>query len=185
METTTAEAVDRGTIPDITFGSLYREHHPHVLSYFLRRFDRDTAIDCAAEVFTTAWRRRDDVPGGEDTIRWLYGVCRNVGRNQDRSLRRRSRLRARLAGQQAARPAEPDAEVVRLSDEELVTLAMSRLKYEDREVLYLATWEELPRGDIALILGCSRHAVDQRIQRAHERLRREFAKISRMQGARP
>lgn len=41
-------------IPEITFGALYREQYPLVLAYFLRRFDPDTAVDCAAEVFTVA-----------------------------------------------------------------------------------------------------------------------------------
>lgn len=167
-------AVTETPVPSVYFAALYQDHHPNVLTYFLRRFDRDTAIDCAAEVFTIAWRRLDDVPEGEHTIRWLYGVCRNVGRNQDRAQRRLRRLRARLGRQTPEHPVQPDAEAPRTSEQELVRLALSRLRYRDQEILRLSAWEELPRADIAEILGCSRHAVDQRIQRATERLRREY-----------
>jgi DNA-directed RNA polymerase specialized sigma24 family protein len=31
-------------------------------------------------------------------------------------------------------------------------------------------WEELPHADIGDVLGCSAHAVDQRIRRAENRL---------------
>lgn len=91
MEISTEEAVARGIVPNVRFDSLYTTHHPRVLGYFLRRFDRDTAVDCAAEVFTVAWRRIEDVPDGDQAIRWLYGVCRNVGWNEERSGRRSRR----------------------------------------------------------------------------------------------
>lgn len=184
METSLVEPMSETTIPDVTFDSLYREHHPYILAYFLRRFDRETAIDCAADVFTIAWRRLHEVPTGEQTIRWLYGVSRNVSRNQQRSQRRLGRLRARLLGQSAPSPVQPEAKVVDAVDVELVDLAMSHLRFEDRELLHLVTWEELSRADVAEILGCSRHAVDQRIQRAVARLRREYNRASRREGTR-
>lgn len=176
------EAARGMTLRDVTFSSLYREHHPRVLAYFLRRFDRDAAIDCAADVFSVAWRRFEDIPDGEEAIRWIYGICRNVWRNQERSHRRLGRLRARLALQPLERPVQPDAVAVRRSEEQLVITALSRLRPQDREILRLATWEELPHADIAEILGCSRHAVDQRVQRATARLRREFDKASLLKG---
>ena len=182
---TRTKAVSGLTIADVAFSSLYREHHPRVLAYFLRRFDRETAIDCAAEVFTVTWRRFDDVPHGKDAVRWIYGVCRNVGRNQERSRRRLGRLRALLAGQRADRPLQPDAAIVRRSEERLVAVALNRLREADREILRLATWEQLPHEDIAVILGCSRHAVDQRVQRAMARLGDEINRSSRSEGARP
>ena len=176
MQATTAAPMPDITVPDLTFGSLYAEHHPEVLAYFLRRFDRDTAVDCAAEVFTVAWRRIDALPQGEGAIRWLYGVCRNVARNQERSRRRLGRLAAKLGRLPGEPPTPPDVEVVRHADEARVVEALHRLRSRDQEILRLATWEELPHADIAEILGISRHAVDQRIRRAAARLRVEFEK---------
>ena len=178
MQTRTVEPMTRPTVPEVTFGALYQEHHPRVLAYFLRRFDRETALDCAADVFTVAWRRHDELPNGEEAVPWLYGVCRNVGLNQERSRRRVGRLFARLRGQRPVRPPRPDIEAVRSAEHGRAIEALQRLRSADREILLLSTWEELPREDIARILGCSRHAVDQRIQRATKRLRREFGTIS-------
>jgi DNA-directed RNA polymerase specialized sigma24 family protein len=49
----------------------------------------------------------------------------------------------------------------------------------DRELLGLATWEELDNGQIATVLGVSRNAVRIRLHRA----RRRFAKELQRHGA--
>jgi DNA-directed RNA polymerase specialized sigma24 family protein len=49
------------------------------------------------------------------------------------------------------------------------------MRPEDQELLLLANWEELPHADIGRMLGCSAHAVDQRIHRVMHRLAREIA----------
>ena len=41
----------------------------------------------------------------------------------------------------------------------------------DREVLQLRLWEEVSYDDIAELLGCSRHAAEQRYAKALRRLR--------------
>ena len=44
------------------FESLYEQYNAVVLGYFLRRLDREDAVDATADVFLTAWRRIDAVP---------------------------------------------------------------------------------------------------------------------------
>ena len=161
-------------IPEITFGTLYREHYPLVLAYFMRRFDPDTAVDCAAEVFTTVWRRMETLPQGRQAVPWLFGVANNVARNQRRSFRRRVRLSARLTTQPKPAPTPPEATVVRMSENDRLVTALDRLRPGDAEILRLATWEELSHAEIAEILGCSRAAASQRIRRAAARLRSEL-----------
>ena len=53
------------------FTGLVREHSTAVVRYFARRGPRQDAEDLAAEVFATAWRRRDDIPS-EAELPWLY-----------------------------------------------------------------------------------------------------------------
>ncbi len=161
-------------VPEITFGVLYREHYPLVLAYFMRRFDPDTAVDCAAEVFTVLWRRIGSLPEGRQSVQWLYGVANNVARNQRRSLRRGGRLTARLASQPSQDPPPPDVAVVAMSEHERVREALNRLRSRDAEILRLATWEELSHAEIAELLGCTRQAATKRIHRAAERLRAEL-----------
>ena len=159
--------------PDRCFRTLYDAYGSSVLAYFKRRTDSETAKDCAAETFLVAWRRIDEVP--DDALPWLYGVARRVLANQRRSGGRMGRLVARLGGLRPDSPPNPETVVLRRAEEAELLDAVNRLRPADRELLLLATWEELPHAQIVEVLGCSAHAVDQRVHRAVSRLARALA----------
>jgi RNA polymerase sigma-70 factor (ECF subfamily) len=154
------------------FLCLYEAHHRAVYAYFKRRIDSESARDGTVETFLVAWRRIDKVPDGERALPWLYGVARRVLANQRRARKRRGRLINRLArlSVETAPPAEMI--VVRRSEEEAVVAALGKLQPAEQELLMLATWEEMPHAEIGQMLGCSAHAVDQRIYRATRHLAR-------------
>lgn len=157
---------------DMRFRTMYEENYGAIRDYCLRRLRSQDAVDAAAEVFTTAWRRIDTVPSGTETRLWLFGVARNVVAHQLRRRRRQSRLNARLGSVTTVGEAVSDVEsvVVRHSQEEQVISAIERLKPADQEVLRLKMWEELSHEAISAVLGISAHAVDMRVQRAIRRL---------------
>lgn len=156
---------------ETTFRDAYERHHGEVLAYFLRRLPRDDAIDAAADVFLTAWRRCDDLPGGEDTKLWLFGIAHNVLRNRNRSYRRVGRLVAKIAAEPAPHPTPPEILVLRRATDERIVRALEDLRPADAEIIRLRLWEELPHQQIATVLGCSRHAAEQRYAKALRRLR--------------
>ena len=53
--------------------------------------------------------------------------------------------------------------------------ALRRLKVSDREVLMLASWEELTAPEIAHAVGISVSAAEQRLHRAKKRLAKILA----------
>src|SRR4051812_15821279 len=62
-----------------TFRALFDDHHLAVLGYALRRTaGAQDAADVLADTMLVAWRRLDEVPGGDTTRLWLYGVARKV-----------------------------------------------------------------------------------------------------------
>jgi RNA polymerase sigma factor (sigma-70 family) len=154
------------------FRCLYEAHHRAVYAYFKRRIDSESARDGAVETFLVAWRRLDEVPGGERELPWLYGVARRVLANQRRARKRSGRLINRLAGMAVETAPPAETIVVRRSEEEAVIAALRKLQPAERELLMLATWEEMPHAEIGQMLGCSAHAVDQRIYRATRHLER-------------
>jgi RNA polymerase sigma-70 factor (ECF subfamily) len=80
------------------FATIYSENYQPLLGYALRRCrSPDDAADVVAETFTVAWRRSDDVPAGEETRLWLYGVARRVLANHHRGERRHSIKTAMLS----------------------------------------------------------------------------------------
>src|SRR5215469_15307329 len=79
------------------FEAIYTQNFGPVLGYALRRTSSaDDAADIVAETFLTAWRRIEDVPGGEEARLWLYGVARRILANHHRGQRRKSDLGERL-----------------------------------------------------------------------------------------
>ncbi|MBT8166405.1 MAG: sigma-70 family RNA polymerase sigma factor [Acidimicrobiia bacterium] len=159
------------------FRMLYDRHYDAIHSYFLRRTDTSSAPDLTAEVFLVAWRRIDDVPRGEDTLLWLYGVAANMAAHHRRSSARGARLETRLRSVPSNGTEEPEPQVVRRAEYDQVLAATARLRPADQEILRLAAWEELPHDQISRLLGCSVAAVDQRIHRAKKRLAKEFARV--------
>lgn len=154
----------------VRFEAMYDQHARSVLAYFLRRGDSESARDGTAEVFLVAWRRINDVPEGDETIRWLYGTAHWVLANQRRSQTRRTRLFARIRSNATPPELPPDVVVLRREQDREVQAALAQLGGDDRELLRLAVWEELPREELAALLGCSRHAAAQRVHRATRRL---------------
>ncbi len=149
------------------FEEIYAANRGPVLAYLLRRTaSAEDAADVLAETFLTAWRRLDDLPAGERTRLWLYGVARNVLANHQRGERRRSALTDRLHAElsTAYQPPQYTGAAARIA------AALRSLPEADREVLTLASWEELDAGEIAEVLGCSRNAVRIRLHRARRRL---------------
>ena len=156
------------------FGRLFAAYHEQIYVYCRRRTDAETARECASETFLVAWRRIDDIPGDDQTLRWLYGVARRVLANRYRSQQRFRRLISKLGGLRREPEPTPETVVVRRAEDQEVLDALARLRPQDQELLRLAVWEELPHGEIGEMLGCSAHAVDQRIRRAENRLASEL-----------
>jgi RNA polymerase sigma-70 factor (ECF subfamily) len=151
------------------FQMLYRAHYEKVYMYFKRRTDIESARDGTADTFLVVWRRFDDIPDGDGALPWLYGTARRVLSNQWRSRRRSDRLREKLMRMRSAEY-EPHIEAV--------ASALEQLRESDREAIRLAEWEGLSHQEIGAVMGCSTHAIDQRMHRALRRLAQGLEKDS-------
>lgn len=114
-----------------------------------------------------AWRRIEEVPGGEDARPWLYGVARWVLANHHRGKRRRHALDERVTADIVELIADSvdDSEL----DRGAVAAAFAELTDSDRELLTLVGWDDLDRDEIAVVIGCSRATVRLRLHRARKR----------------
>ncbi|MEA2023161.1 MAG: sigma-70 family RNA polymerase sigma factor [Actinomycetota bacterium] len=165
-------------LADRQFREMYQENQRRVLAYFLRRTDATSARDGAAETFLVAWRRIDEVPSGDHTLPWLYGVARRVLSNQRRSRSRSAALGRKLADIDPPEDPSPEVIVLRRAEDREMLDAVARLRPEDQEILRLAVWEELPHSQIADMIGTSAHAIAQRIYRITKQLARDLERPS-------
>jgi RNA polymerase sigma-70 factor (ECF subfamily) len=155
------------------FRTIFHDNYNRILGYALRRtLTPEDAADVVSETFLTAWRRFDDLPPGDESRLWLYGVAHRVLANHHRSERRRDALVERLS-----------AEIGELdlgwhdpmpSDLAPLSTAWHRLRPEDRDLLGMVAWEGLSNEQIARVLGCSRSVLKLRVHRARKRFARQL-----------
>ena len=160
--------------PLARFDALFTAHQRHVLAYAMRRTQAQAdAEDVAAETFTIAWRKIDDIPAVEP-LPWLYAVARRVLANHRRGNGRRERLAALLRVEDVATP-------IRAGEDRdgPVFAALASLSPADQELLRLVAWEELGNQQIAAVLGITPNAVAIRLHRARTRFADALARESR------
>ncbi len=177
--------MDHTSAPDVdaeaSFRLLFTSTYPDLVAYARRRsFDHAEADDIVAEVYTVAWRRRADRDPEAPPLPWLYGIAANVVRNSRRAGNRRLQLVERLQAQPPSAETggtagAVDAVDARMAQGAEIRDALSRLSFDDQEVLRLVAWEGLRHAEAAQALGCSVNAVGIRIHRARQRLQAELS----------
>ena len=161
-------ALRDGELP--AFDALFRRHYEAVRGLCARILaggaDGD---DSAQETFLRVLRHRATFRGDSRFTTWLYRIARNVCLEQ---LARQARDRkvAERWGMEATPSAVPDQSL----DTELLATAMRALAPDQREVLILCRFHELPFSEIATILGCTPGAARVRAHRALNELREAY-----------
>jgi RNA polymerase sigma-70 factor (ECF subfamily) len=161
---------DRRIEAEERFEQFVRQHATPLLAYCLRRTSSADAHEAAAEVFATAWRKYQDVPEGDAGLYWLFGVARRVLSNQRRGRRRWQGLLRRIESDIGQNLPSPEASAVASEQSREVRTALNHLRSMDREILTLVVWDEVPRSEVARMLGISPDAIHKRYQRALRRL---------------
>lgn len=166
----TSDAADAARRDAAWFDRIFSEHATAVHRYFVRRAPRQEADDLTAEVFATAWRRRDKVPP-DFTLPWLYRTAGYVLANHRRkpTLTLLSDYTDDPDSSGAPRRTADPADLI--CDDDEVRLALGRLSARDRRVLMLHAWEGLDGEGLAQALGVSRGGAAAALSRARARLR--------------
>lgn len=148
------------------FEWFFRENYSNLSRYVARRVRRSKVDDVVSASFLVAWEKYSTV--ASPSLPWLIRIASfeiaNVWRKEGRE--RRLATVAQLN------------EIATSSGENFdgsaVLSAMATLGESDQEILRLVLWEELPREDIALVLGLSRNAVNVRFHRALQNFERSI-----------
>lgn len=169
MTTDNASGPDHPARGRVWFEALFAAHSPAVRSFARRRIGED-ADDAVAEVFTTAWLRRDVVP--DHALPWLYRTLSHHVLHLQRTSARHARTLQAIASQPQTDTADPANGVASsVDDRALLTSGMARLTPQDRELLRLWAWEHLDIADLAYVLDISSGTARVRLHRARRRLR--------------
>ena len=134
--------------------------------------DAGAAEDVVQEAFIRAYRQLRSFRQ-EDRFRpWLLRIVTNLALNEVRARRRRGGLTERIAQTLGREPAPPpDAQVAAEDDATMLQRAIAELAPDDRVVLHLRYFLDLPEREIAAAIGKPAGTVKSRLHRAAKRLR--------------
>lgn len=145
------------------FEALYRAVAPELFGYVRRRGSAD-ADDLVAEIFTTAWRRRADLPVAPLRRAWLFGTARRLLL----AAGRRAQYDQDIVAHLATLPTEPTSEDE--AAEQVVLAALARLSPDDRELIQFVEWDRFTPTEIAVALDVRPGTARVRLHRARQAL---------------
>lgn len=133
--------------------------------------DAEAAEDVCQEGFIRAYHHLRRFRVGEPFRPWLLRIVTHLALNHVRARNRRRGLFERLLRAPREHEAGPEPEMVAGERRELVLRALEELPPDDRIVLYLRHFLDLPEREIATAIGKRPGTVKSRLHRAGGRLR--------------
>jgi len=156
---------------------------PRAFSELIRRYERtalaiayatagdgERAGDVVQEAFARAWQKVRTLREPSRFASWLAGIVRNIAVDEQR--RRRRHGMEELAVDSADPSATPAQEADRRETRSQVAAALEQLDDISRSAVVLRYYEGLSSKQIADLLDVSPAAVDMRLMRARQELRR-------------
>lgn len=148
------------------FEALVRAHADGLRRFVVRRTAPGWGVDpddVVAEVFATAWRRREEF-SQPHRVGWLYRTAHFCLAAAVRRARR-----GESYSQLDDRDVAPDPAVI-VTENDALAEAWRSLSDLDREVLRLSAWEGLSGSDLACALQMSPSAAYSALSRARHRM---------------
>jgi len=169
---------------DVALNALMDRHGERLFHYLLRQLNNETdAADLAQETFVRVYHHRARFDPGQRFATWLYAIATNLLRDRFRWHKRHPQvsLDAESDGAGPIVDTLPDGSASaseRLVAEERaveVRAAIESLPEELRTPLILSEYEGLSHAEIGAVLACSAKAVETRLYRARNHLRKRLA----------
>jgi RNA polymerase sigma-70 factor, ECF subfamily len=147
---------------------LFDEHHARLFRFAYRLTGSVAdAEDLVQESFLVLLRPECQYDPKRTSVRaYLFGIVRNQALKQYRC-----RERAETDVGERVETRSPEAETMRVELEQAVARAVMQLPENQRSVLILAHYEQVPLAEIAHVMGIEVGAVKSRLQRARASLK--------------
>jgi RNA polymerase sigma-70 factor (ECF subfamily) len=155
---------------------LMRDHGDAIMHYCLTWLGEGLAEEVTQDVFVAAWSMLPKYRPDASLRTWLFGIARHKCQQTYRNRARRQaiaqtclediRLHAHAEGSTS-----PEGLLAHAAQKARLADSLAQLRPEDRIVLTLWYWKELPAAEIADIMGKSVAAVRKQLTRAQHRLK--------------
>jgi len=152
-----------------SFSRLCERYYPALVAIaYAQLADRGLAEDVAQEALLAAYRGIARLKEPERFAGWLTTICRNIALDMARA-RAREKHAETVDGSGVLNPSRHESDTVAVVREILL-----RLEPDMRDIVYLKYYSRMSYGRIAQMLGISEEAVNGRLRRARDRIRREL-----------
>lgn len=169
-------------------GDLFERHHRALYGFFVRLTqDRDASEDLVQMVFYRILKYRHTYRDEGKFSAWIYHLARKIAADHFNSRRGRTTL---VADNDEASPWEnlpdqtptPATRAAVADDLTLLNRALAELPTEQRELLVLSRFQDLPQEEIARLFDTTVGAVKVRVHRAFTALRDRYFRLRRTPG---
>jgi RNA polymerase sigma-70 factor (ECF subfamily) len=133
------------------------------------------ALDLAQETFVRVYRNRDRFRLDSKFSTWLFAIALNLARDSARQRRRRPTQSL----DDTPEPVDPRESFISADEQERATAvraAIAGLPDDLRAAVILFEYEDKSHGEIASIVGASAKAVETRLYRARQLLKKALAR---------
>ena len=173
MSTTTdLELLDAWIAGDARSGQLLAGRHYEAVRRFFDIRVPEAAEDLTQRTFLACTQARARFRGAGSFRAYLFGIARRQLLLQLREHRRSDALQTFAEAAPADSVLTATGVIAARDEQRLLLRAFESLSEEQKTVVQLFYWEELPVGDIAEILELSVTAVTSRLDRARQAMRR-------------
>ena len=172
---------------DAALNDLMARHAQPLFLYLVRLLRNEAAAeDLAQESFVRVYQHRDRFRPDARFSTWLYAIATNLVRDRLRWQGRHPQVSldaenaegsATLGDTLAGSGPAPDVALQASERATAIRRAVAGLPEELRLPLVLAEYEDRSQAEIAALLDCSVKAVETRIYRARQALRKQLATL--------
>jgi len=160
------------------FEDLYRQYNDRINRY-ITHIIGDAGIGCelTQDTFLKAWQGLPALHDPTSFMAWLYRIATNKAFNylhRERKIRLVAWEESTLASLSLSAPNLES----RVEDSELIQLVLGRIRPTYRVCLLLYVVEQLPRQQVAQVLGVKVSSIDKYISRSKEAFRRVYYQLN-------
>ncbi len=159
-----------------SFSRLCEQYYPALVAIaYSQLADRHLAEDAAQEALLAAYRDIARLKQPERFVGWLTAICRNIAIDMARA-----RAREKHAGTEdcdsTPNPSRQEDDTIGIVREIIL-----RLEPQMRDIIYLRYYSRMGYGQIAQMLSISEEAVNGKLRRARDAIRRELQRRASME----
>ena len=164
---------------DDEFADIISQFSP-LITYIISPILSDTRDkeECISDIYLTVWKKIDQYdPNKSNFTTWLTVIAKNTALNYTRKTNKIRSNEGELDENLVSKEGNPEAELIKKEDSELLKKAINSLSKSDKVLFYRKYYYSQPISQIASETGITERAVEGRLYRIKKKLRKQLGGV--------